>query len=292
MDISIIIRTYNEEKYLSQVLETVFSQADCPDFEVIVVDSGSTDHTLKIANDFRCKIVSIKKEEFSFGRSLNLGCSNAQGEFLVLVSAHCIPTDKFWLKNLIKPFENPAIALTYGRQLGVEQSKFSEKQLFKKYFPERDANPQEGFFCNNANSCLRKDAWDVRPFDEDLTGLEDMDWAKFQVAQGSKMAYIAEAAVYHIHEETWSQVKRRYEREAFALKDIMPEVHVSFFDMLRYIIVAIFLDAKQALNQRIFFKTWLEICFFRIYQYLGTYTGNHLHRKISKKKKEQYFYPR
>jgi glycosyltransferase involved in cell wall biosynthesis len=292
MLISIIVRTYNEEKYLSQVLETVFNQTDCPDFEVIVVDSGSTDHTLKIANDFRCKIVNIKKEEFSFGRSLNLGCSNAQGQFLVLVSAHCIPTDKFWLKNLIKPFENPAIALTYGRQLGVEQSKFSEKQLFKKYFPERDANPQEGFFCNNANSCLRKDAWDVRPFDEDLTGLEDMDWAKFQVAQGSKIAYIAEAAVYHIHEETWSQVKRRYEREAFALKDIMPEVHVSFFDMLRYITVAIFLDAKQALNQSVFFKTWVEICFFRFYQYLGTYTGNHLHRKISKKKKEQYFYPR
>jgi glycosyltransferase involved in cell wall biosynthesis len=292
MVISIIVRTYNEEKYLSQVLETVFNQTDCPDFEVIVVDSGSTDHTLKIANDFRCKIVNIKKEEFSFGRSLNLGCSNAQGQFLVLVSAHCIPTDKFWLKNLIKPFENPAIALTYGRQLGVEQSKFSEKQLFKKYFPERDANPQEGFFCNNANSCLRKDAWDVRPFDEDLTGLEDMDWAKFQVAQGSKIAYIAEAAVYHIHEETWSQVKRRYEREAFALKDIMPEVHVSFFDMLRYITVAIFLDAKQALNQSVFFKTWVEICFFRFYQYLGTYTGNHLHRKISKKKKEQYFYPR
>jgi glycosyltransferase involved in cell wall biosynthesis len=277
---------------LSQVLETVFNQTDCPDFEVIVVDSGSTDHTLKIANDFRCKIVNIKKEEFSFGRSLNLGCSNAQGQFLVLVSAHCIPTDKFWLKNLIKPFENPAIALTYGRQLGVEQSKFSEKQLFKKYFPEQDANPQEGFFCNNANSCLRKDAWDSRPFDEDLTGLEDMDWAKFQVAQGSKIAYIAEAAVYHIHEETWSQVKRRYEREAFALKDIMPEVHVSFFDMLRYITVAIFLDAKQALNQSVFFKTWVEICFFRFYQYLGTYTGNHLHRKISKKKKEQYFYPR
>jgi glycosyltransferase involved in cell wall biosynthesis len=292
MVISIIVRTYNEEKYLSQVLETVFNQTDCPDFEVIVVDSGSTDHTLKIANDFRCKIVNIKKEEFSFGRSLNLGCSNAQGQFLVLVSAHCIPTDKFWLKNLVEPFENPAIALTYGRQLGVEQSKFSEKQLFKKYFPERDANPQEGFFCNNANSCLRKDAWDVRPFDEDLTGLEDMDWAKFQVAQGSKIAYIAEAAVYHIHEETWSQVKRRYEREAFALKDIMPEVHVSFFDMLRYITVAIFLDAKQALDQRVFFKTWVEICFFRFYQYLGTYTGNHLHRKISKKKKEQYFYPR
>ncbi len=222
MVISIIVRTYNEEKYLSQVLETVFNQTDCPDFEVIVVDSGSTDHTLKIANDFRCKIVNIKKEEFSFGRSLNLGCSNAQGQFLVLVSAHCIPTDKFWLKNLIEPFENPAIALTYGRQLGVEQSKFSEKQLFKKYFPERDANPQEGFFCNNANSCLRKDAWDVRPFDEDLTGLEDMDWAKFQVAQGSKIAYIAEAAVYHIHEETWSQVKRRYERETASKSRIQP----------------------------------------------------------------------
>jgi glycosyltransferase involved in cell wall biosynthesis len=292
MVISIIIRTYNEEKYLSQVLEAVFSQADCPDFEVIVVDSGSTDHTLQIANKFRCKIVNIKKEEFSFGKSLNLGCLNANGELLVLISAHCIPKDRFWLKNLIMPFESPDIVLAYGRQLGVEHSKFSEKQLFKKYFPAQDANPQEGFFCNNANSCLRKDAWDTRPFDEDLTGLEDMDWAKFQVSQGMKIAYIAEAVVFHIHEESWNQVKRRYEREAFALKDIMPEVQVSFFDMLRYIFMAIFLDTKQALNEKIFFKSFLEICFFRFYQYLGTYTGNHLHRKISKSKKEQYFYPR
>jgi glycosyltransferase involved in cell wall biosynthesis len=291
MKCSIIIRTYNEEKHLGKVLDAIQSQSFKGEVEIIIVDSGSTDHTLRIANNYNCEVIRIKKENFSFGRSLNYGCNAATGDLLTFISAHCIPTNIFWLSELVKPFSNENIVLSYGCQVGIETSKFSEKQLLKKYFPTTDSIPQEGFFCNNANSSIRRDKWLIRNFDEELTGLEDMAWAKYWVLQGHQVAYVASSTVFHIHDESWQQVQRRYEREAFALKDIMPEVQVSVLDMLRYIAVAIYLDSVAAFKEKRFFTYVKQICYFRFNQYLGTHKGNHLHRKLSKGKKEQYYYP-
>jgi len=204
---------------------------------------------------------------------------------------YCIPTDQFWLSELIKPFASKNIVLSYGCQIGIDTSKFSEKQLLKKYFPSKDAIPQEGFFCNNANSCIRRDKWLIRKFNEELTVLEDMDWAKYWVSKGHEIAYVSSSSVFHIHNESWPQVRRRYEREAFALKDILPEVQVSIYDMLRYITTAVYLDSMVAMKQKKIFSPFKQICYFRYNQYLGTYRGNHLHRQLSKEKKEQYFYP-
>ncbi|MFM6080140.1 MAG: glycosyltransferase family 2 protein [Dolichospermum sp.] len=72
---SIIIRTYNEQRYLEKLLKEIQNQVvDDLVYEVIIVDSGSTDKTLEIANKFNSKILNIKKSEFSFGRSLKFYC--------------------------------------------------------------------------------------------------------------------------------------------------------------------------------------------------------------------------
>ena len=102
----------------------------------------------------------------------------------------------------------------------------------------------------------------------------------------------AAAAVYHIHEETWSRVKTRYEREAIALQRIMPQVHVSMSDFLRYFTSAVFFDFAAALQEKSLSKYFAEIVAFRFCQFWGTYKGNHEHRKLSRDMKEQYFYPR
>ena len=96
---------------------------------------------------------------------------------------------------------------------------------------------------------------------------------------------------YHIHNETWNQTRRRYEREAIALEKIMPEVHLKFFDMFRYILISVFSDLKAALSEGLFLKKFFGIVKFRIAQYSGSFKGNHDHRKISNKRKENYFYP-
>lgn len=290
--VSIIIRTLNEERHLVELLTAISLQdRNVYDIETVVVDSGSSDRTLEIAKEYGCRITYIEKDRFTFGRSLNYGCKFAKGRFFVFVSGHCIPCDKYWVTNLVRPLENNCV-YTYGRQLGRDTTKFSERQLFDKYFPKESKIPQDGFFCNNANSAIRRDVWEKYLFNEELTGCEDMFLAKSLVEHGLNIGYVAEAGVYHIHDETWTKVRIRYEREAIALQQIMPQVHVTWWDMIRYISVGVLKDFKEALIQRRFIKEFKSIVFFRLAQFYGAYSGNHIHRKLSHQMKMKYFYPR
>ncbi len=292
MDTSIVIRTLNEGRWLPALLEAVKSQNFAGSVETIIVDSGSTDETLAIANDHKCRIVHIKKSEFTFGRSLNVGCEAAEGRALIFISGHCIPADEEWLNKLVRPLQEGEAEYVYGRQQAHELTKFSERQLFRKYFPEVSQIPQRDIFCNNANSALLRSAWMSNRFDEALTGLEDMELAKRLVAAGGRIGYVADASVYHIHEEQWGHIRRRYEREAIALQGILPDVRVTFGDFIRYFLAGVMLDWSQALQEKAFSRYAAEIFMFRLMQYWGTYSGNNEHRRISQRRKEAYFYPR
>jgi glycosyltransferase involved in cell wall biosynthesis len=289
---SIVIRTYNEERYLNELLQAISVQKnDVVDREVVIIDSGSTDATLEIAKSHNCRITHIKKSEFTFGRSLNMGCEFANGDFFVFVSGHCIPASESWLDELCKPMVDGIADYSYGKQIGRDTTKYSEDRHFEKWFPDYSKIPQEGFFCNNANAAVTRSAWELFKFNEDLTGLEDMYLAKLLVESGRKVAYVATAPVYHIHDETWKQVKIRYEREAYALQRIMPEVYFSFSDFVRYFISGVMADSASAIRDKVFIKKCGEIIMFRFNHYWGTYKGNHEHRKLSTKMKKQYFYP-
>lgn len=294
MLVTVVIRTYNEEKHLAELLEQIQRQ-NAPDFsiEVLVVDSGSTDSTVSIAEGFDAQIVYINKSDFTFGRSLNVGCDAARGDYLVFVSGHCVPCDQDWLSNLVAPLAADEFAYTYGRQLGIESSKFSEKQLFNKYYPAYGVGvSSKGIFCNNANAAIKKSVWAEYRFDESLTGLEDMALAKTIVNDGFAVGYIPSSSVYHIHEETWKGIRYRYEREAIALQQIMPEVQVGFGDFLRYYLSSLLLDFGTAIREKTFITNFGQILMFRLMQYWGTYRGNHEHRKLTERLKEEYFYPR
>lgn len=292
IDISVVLRTFNEERYLPELLQAIHEQdAQADGVEIVVVDSGSTDRTREIASGFGCRIVEINKTDFTFGRSLNYGCVAAKGEYLVFVSGHCVPVDSSWLSSLVQPLRKCQVDYTYGRQLGRDTTKYSERQVFKKYYPSDSQVPQIGFFCNNANAALTKRAWEKHGFDEELTGLEDMMMAKRICESGGSIGYIAEAAVYHIHDETWKQVRTRYEREAMALRAIMPEVQLSFLDCQRYFITGAFHDCRVAWDEGVLHSKLIEIIKFRLYQFWGAYRGNQSHRMFSASNREEYFYP-
>src|SRR5687767_9675238 len=127
--VSVIIRCLNEERHIGKLLAGI-QQQTLKDVEIIVVDSGSTDATLSIASNCPVRILHIHPKEFSFGRALNLGCKNATGKYLVMVSAHCYPLYRDWLEKLIAPFANDEIALVYGKQSGNKFTRFSEHQVF------------------------------------------------------------------------------------------------------------------------------------------------------------------
>ena len=302
MDVSIIIRTYNEERYLAELLAAIDGQdrastgADGAtteiESEVLVVDSGSTDRTMEIADSFGARILHISPEDFSFGRSLNLGCDAAEGTVLVFISGHCVPCDTNWLRHLVTPILDGRVVAAYGKQRGGEATQLSEHQVFAKLYPEQSSIPQEGFFCNNANAALKRSVWAGVRFDEELLGLEDMFLGRQLVEAGMRIGYVAEAAVFHYHHETWAQVRRRYEREAIALQRVRPEWHLTFFEFLRYFTASVLLDTSCALQEKRWLRSFGQILLFRFMQYWGSYRGNHEHRRIAKREKKRYFYPK
>ena len=217
-EISVVIRAFNEEKYLPALLEALNHQS-LSDFETIVVDSGSIDRTREIAAQKADHLLRIQSHDFTFGHSLNVGIRHATGKYIVIVSAHTIPASDQWLTQLIEPLHDNRTAMVYGRQLGGEASKFSEIQDMRRTFGlNRQVLQPPKFFANNANSAIRKDLWRQHPFDESLPGLEDIEWAKYWMKRHYQVVYEPQASLYHIHAENWRQIRRRYYREAVAAR--------------------------------------------------------------------------
>src|SRR4030067_255704 len=99
---SVVIRAYNEERHIARLLVGILHQT-IGEVEILVVDSGSTDATLAIASSYPVRVLHIDPAAFSFGRSLNLGCAQARGRFIVLASAPVYPVYADWLERLVGP---------------------------------------------------------------------------------------------------------------------------------------------------------------------------------------------
>ena len=290
MKISIVIRCYNEEQHVGRLLEGIFQQT-ATDVEVIVVDSGSTDATPSIVSRYPVKTASIKAEEFSFGRSLNLGCMEATGDVIVIASAHVYPMNTDWLDRMVAPFSDPQVAVVYGAQRGNETTKFSEHQVLAKWFPDQSNPHQDDPFCNNANAAIRRSVWEQLKYDESLTGLEDIDCAKRAMDLGQRVAYVADAQVVHVHNESPRMICNRYRREAIALKRIFPQERFSPWDFLRLASANILSDCRQARHDKALWRNLYGILSFRLMQFWGTYRGFARRGPVTSQLKRTFYYP-
>ena len=289
---SLVIRAYNEEKHIGRLLEGI-KQQTLNDVEVILVDSGSTDATVSIAESFGARVVRIAAGEFTFGRSLNFGVREATREFVVIASAHVYPVYPDWLESLLRPFAaDERVALTYGKQRGPDSAKYSEQQIFHRWYPDVSNSNQPTAFCNNANAAIRKSMWEKNPYDETLTGLEDLAWAKWTKEQGYKIAYVAEAEIVHIHNETPRGVFNRYRREAMAFKRIYPETHFNVYDFVRLTITNIFSDLWHAAREGVLLKNIASIFWFRFMQFYGTRMGHRETSLVTPQLRETFYYAR
>jgi glycosyltransferase involved in cell wall biosynthesis len=287
---SIVIRCYNERDHIGKLLYGIFQQ-NRDDFEVILVDSGSTDGTLEVAQKYPIEdIVYIDPEEFSFGRALNMGCESASGEYCVFASAHTYPKRRDWLSKMLEKF-NDNVAIVYGKQRGNEITKYPEKQIFRQWFPEESKNIQRNAFVNNANAAVRREIWKEFPYDEQLTGLEGLDWAKRVQDAGYEIAYAADATIIHVHDESRHEIYNRYRREAIALNRIFPDRDFSFSDFIRASLTNIIADYAAAIRDREFLESVLEIPVFRLMQFWGTYRGFSRNVRDSEQIFNKLYYP-
>ena len=195
--ISIIIRTKNEEKWLPYCLEMIAKQ-DYQDFEVILVDNKSVDNTIAIAKRFNVNQI-IEIDKFIPGLALNMGIRASTGNFIVCLSAHCVPKDENWLSKLYANFDNPDVAGVYGRQLPINSTDPVDKRdLLIVFGKDKRIQTKDSFF-HNANSMIKKEIWDRFPFNEEVSNIEDRVWGKEIINEGYKIVYEPDAPVYHHH---------------------------------------------------------------------------------------------
>jgi glycosyltransferase involved in cell wall biosynthesis len=289
---SIVIRAFNEEKHIGRLLTGIFQQT-VKDVQVILVDSGSTDTTVHIASSFQVEVVHIQPEDFTFGYSLNQGIVHAHADIVVIASAHVYPVYPDWLEKLLLPLKDQKIALSYGKQRGMETTKFSEHMIFQQWFPDHTVKRQDHPFCNNANAAIRREIWEAHPFDETIPALEDLAWANWVQKQGFQIAYASEAEIIHVHDESFQGVFNRYRREGMAFKRIYPQEHFSFGDFIRLFSVNVWSDAMEMFRLGKSISSLLEVVRFRWAQFWGTYQGyRQSSGPLTWKLKKTFYYPK
>ena len=291
---SVVVRAYNEARHIERLLDGI-AQQTIRDIEVILVDSGSTDDTVSVARQHQSrvslKVVYIPPEEFTFGRSLNLGISHTKADLVVIASAHVYPVYPDWLAKLLAPFRQSNTALSYGKQRGDGSTRYSEHRVFARWFPDHSPPSQDHPFCNNANAAIRRELWEERPYNEKLSGLEDLDWANWAYQQGYEISYVPEAEVIHVHNETPQGVYNRYRREAMAFKQLFPDENFSFWDFIRLAASNISSDTWHAIQDRLLLRSLSSIFWFRWMQFRGTYHGYREAGPLTWKLRQTFYYP-
>jgi glycosyltransferase involved in cell wall biosynthesis len=169
----------------------------------VVVDSGSTDGTQDIVRSFPTTLIQIKPEQFTYGYALNLGIANVTADFVASLSAHSLPADADWLRNLLVPFQRPTVAAVYGRQLPRSNATMLEllgMRLTGLLGDKPRLLANQPLF-SNANGAFRRSRWLELAFDERVGGAEDIAWVRTMQERGYLIAYEPTARVYHSHGE-------------------------------------------------------------------------------------------
>ena len=203
--ISVIIRTYNEEKHLKEVLDSLNRQT-YKNFEIIIVDSESTDNTLNIVKNYQCKLVKIKKSDFNYSYASNVGAENSSGELLCFLSGHSVPVKSNYLELINQTFQEESTAGCYGEVKALKDGSVIEK-LFnnlgyikskrKGIEVEQDIHPG---ILSCSNACIRKSVWVEHNFVDELgKGGEDVEMAHYILSKNLNVIKNPEILAYHSH---------------------------------------------------------------------------------------------
>jgi rhamnosyltransferase len=217
---SIVIPTYNVSKYLPALLGKLKSQT-IKDFELIVIDSSSSDNTVEIAASYNCRVITINRANFDHGTTRNLAVSEVSSEFIVFLTQDAIPVNEHTIAELIKPMQaDPNIAVCYGRQLPRSNARTLERFAREFNYPDKSILKTKNdikdlglktFFCSNSCSAVRKSIFEkLGGFKDNVIVNEDMLFAAKAILSGYSVYYSAEAKVYHSHPYTLLQTFKRY----------------------------------------------------------------------------------
>ena len=218
MEYSVVVPVRNAEIYLSRLIPNLLAQSGYS--EIVFVDSESTDKTADILADYPVTYISIKATEFNHGATRDAAIRATKSDIVVFLTQDALPASSNSLATLVNSFEDKSVGMAYGRQLphadakpfGVHARLFnypSESKL--KRFEDKKTLGIKTPFCSNSFAAYRKSAYlKVGGFPTDTILSEDMFAAAKMLKAGYKVAYNADACIYHSHDYTILEEFRRY----------------------------------------------------------------------------------
>jgi rhamnosyltransferase len=226
--VSVVIPTYNGRADLEVLLPKMLGQqVDFP-FEIVCVDSGSTDGTWELLGRYPVRRHQIPKGQFSHGGTRNLGIGLTSGDIVVLMTQDAIPLDEHLLASLVANYADPVVGGVYARQvprpngtllpkidLSISQNGKTVRSLNNiKEHPDYRLLPplRQRELCNFDNICssMRRKAWEKIHLQK-RSFAEDLDWGKRAFESGWTIVYEPKAAVMHSHDRSfWYEIKRSF----------------------------------------------------------------------------------
>jgi rhamnosyltransferase len=229
---SVLIPTYNPGPGIDRVLGAVFAQqpGDNFDFEVVIVDSSSSPADVERMRAFPVRFEQIPKAEFGHGRTRNVLAELARGDMLLYMSQDAVPASQHWMRTLVEPLAEPAVAGAYARQIPRPNADpLIRFFLARTYGPRSvrrrvvhtDAVSIEDIFFSNVSSAIRRDVWKRFPFREGVVMSEDQYWACDVLRAGYEVVYQPRAQVYHSHNYSLRALFRRNWQSGASLRGLI-----------------------------------------------------------------------
>jgi len=233
--VSVVIPVYQGGTLLKKVIEKVQCQVLDEPFEIIVIDSSSTDGVIENLSDYpNLSIYRIEKKSFQHGHTRNLGVALAGSPYVSFLTQDSVPVNDKWLANLIRPLQdNQDVVATFGghrahpdhpiyldKWIKDHFDRFRDKKLYRKsedlrkYYQKSPRCRQFLHYYSDNNSCLRKLYWENSPYPDVFYG-EDQLWADWVIQSDGIKAYADDATVYHSHDYTEEEEYDRAKTEAF-----------------------------------------------------------------------------
>jgi rhamnosyltransferase len=219
--VSVVMRTKDVTWVVDRALAGLFSQRR-QDFELVVVDSGSRDATLDLVAKYPCRLIQIPAERYYPGAVLNDAIATVTSDIVVFQNSDVVPLDAYALERLLAPFDDPAVAATFARQVPRPEAHTWVRRDYETAFPER-GEPPPWMTYSLPFAAMRRSVWQTRGFYGDAWGSEDTEWGDWAREHGHVVKYVPDAVVMHSHNYTLKQLwGRRFiegEADAFIAKD-------------------------------------------------------------------------
>lgn len=207
--VGIIIPTWNAEKHWHDLALALSRQGLLPE-QILIVDSSSTDGTVRLAKAAGYRVVQIPQSEFNHGSTRKAAFSYLpSAEILVLLTQDAILAKPDSIATLCSAFDDPLVGAAYGRQLPRPHAKAMERharffnypaQSDRRTFEHRKSLGLKAAFLSNSFAAYRRSAMDaIGGFPTNVIVSEDLIAGAQMLMAGWTLAYVAEATVIHSH---------------------------------------------------------------------------------------------